>query len=234
MCGRQQVAIVTDGGLWLVGECCAVRALAQQYRPCLCCPFLLPAENSSDGTPVTAPMHCSTQLQFLSIASCCTLCRCILIDNIAAYHYLDKVGRGPGGGANPALGMYDITRWVYLLFRLMGGAVDREAGTTSCASLLQTSCPRLVMSHTAGCLQCSHQVPHSAATMRLCALPAVARREGAPLTLHRVQSAVAQELRSVAREHRVVVVATKHLLFAGGWARAAGAGWGSAMADGRV
>ena len=36
--------------------------------------------------------------------------RCVLVDNIAAYYYLDRVGRGPSAAAAPALGQLDITR----------------------------------------------------------------------------------------------------------------------------
>ncbi|GAB4815729.1 hypothetical protein N2152v2_002775 [Parachlorella kessleri] len=36
--------------------------------------------------------------------------RCLLIDNISAFYYLDKVGRPPGGGVSTAPGVEDITR----------------------------------------------------------------------------------------------------------------------------
>ena len=39
------------------------------------------------------------------------LCRCLLIDNISAFYYLDKVGRPPGGGVSLAPGINDITRY---------------------------------------------------------------------------------------------------------------------------
>lgn len=46
-----------------------------------------------------------------------------------------------------------------------------------------------------------------------------AAREGAPLTLHRVHSAVAAQLRAIQQRHRLPIVATKHLLLPGahGW-----------------
>lgn len=45
-------------------------------------------------------------------------------------------------------------------------------------------------------------------------------REGAPLTLYRVHAAIAAELRAIQRRVRVLVIASKHVLFPGG--RAAG------------
>jgi hypothetical protein len=40
-------------------------------------------------------------------------------------------------------------------------------------------------------------------------------REGAPLTLHRVHTALAAELRGLQQRHRVPIIATKHLLLPG-------------------
>ncbi len=38
------------------------------------------------------------------------LCRCILIDNMSAFYYLDEVGKGSVRGHNPVLGVHDVTR----------------------------------------------------------------------------------------------------------------------------
>lgn len=52
-------------------------------------------------------------------------------------------------------------------------------------------------------------------------------REGAPLTLHRVHTAVAAALRGMQQRYRRPIIATKHLLFQGGAIDPHGpAGWG--------
>ena len=127
---------------------------------------------------------------------------CVLIDNVAAHYYLDRAARGAPAGAACSRRRPKALWPLLLMLCLQLCAHPAHACPTT---------PLLLLCTGGGGAAGGWEGGGGDAT-----------REGAPLTLHRVHTALAAELRGLQQRHRVPIIATKHLLLPG--AGAAGAG----------